>query len=215
MRRAYKLTALMVLLGSLFNAAAENPETLKTWTFHGKESSVEIRLSRVIDDERKASTVLEIYSPDRGAPNNGQTSVAEEAVFLAEVLDDMEKLHVDVQSLDLVLLRLSEPDAVARLASYAAASKQWRQAAKSRSPAVYYPVVASMLNESGTYKEWEGVFQKHDLSMKIAGVEKVFLEPFSKAQAKCPSTSCAGILVPFDALVQINIIPRVPVTQTQ
>lgn len=194
------LTALC--LGS-FCSQAQEPQTLKSWTFQGKSGPVEMKLTRAVGSGGRTATVLHIYSPD-----GGPRSAAEEAGFLAEALSDIEKMHIEVKSLDWISFRLAEPEAIAKLASYAASSTQWRQGVATKRPAIYYPLVTSMLNDSGAYKEWDNVFRKYNLSVRVAGVEEVILERFSKTRGKCPpATNCASVRVPGDALVQMNIVP--------
>jgi hypothetical protein len=194
------LTALV--LGSVCTQAQE-PQTLKSWNFQGNSGTIVMELTRAVGSGGRTATVLHIYSPD-----GGPRSTSEEARFLTEVLSDIEKMHIDVKSLDWMSFRLAEPEAIAKVASYAASSRNWRQGVATKRPATYYPLVASMLNESGAYKEWENVFRRYNLSIRVAGVEEVILEPFSKTQGKCPpTTNCASLRVPGDALVQMDVVP--------
>jgi hypothetical protein len=92
------------------------------------------------------------------------------------------------------------------VAQKAALSTQWRPALKTMSPRVFCPLVTAFLNEGGAYQEWNPVFEKYGLRLKVAGVEKVMLEPFSATKATCPAgANCAHLRVPADALIQINI----------
>ena len=46
------------------------------------------------------------------------------------------------------------------------------------------------------------------LKKAIAAIEEVIMEPFSQTGASCPqATDCSNLLVPKDALVQINVVP--------
>jgi hypothetical protein len=203
MKKVYRFVVLIAILGYVFRVGAEEPQILKTWSFQGKEGTVNMRLTRAVGSNGKTATVLHIYSP-------GGTirSTPEEAKFLAEVLSDFQKMHIDVQSLDWMSFRLSEPEAIARLASFAASSRRWRKAVATNRAATYYPLVAPLLNESDAYKEWEQVFQQYNLALNVAGVEEVILEPFSKTQGTCrPTTTCGNLRVPTDALVQMNVTP--------
>ena len=117
-------------------------------------------------------------------------------------------MQLDPRSIDWISLRLSEPDAIWKVAQEAVASAEWRRATK-RGPSRYYPLVTRFLNESGAYAEWDRVFQKYGLSLKVAGVEKVGMEPFAKLHMPCPQgNTCQRLLIPTDALVQLNVIPR-------
>jgi hypothetical protein len=145
--------------------------------------------------------VLEVWPNVRGS-----CSVAEGARALDAVLNDLPKTEFDTHTLTFILLRLNERDAISRLATFTAQSKEWRSKLKTHSPAQYYPLVASFLNASGAYREWNDVFVKRGMRLNVAGVEKVGLEQFSKSGAKCPTNvSCDHLLVPDDALIQINI----------
>jgi len=121
-------------------------------------------------------------------------------------------MRIDVKSLDWISVRFNEAEAVRRAAVLEARSEKWREALRSKNmPRSAYPLVASLLNESGAYREWDSVFRKHGLTVKVAGVEKVIMEPFSKSGAKCPGgANCNHLLVPCDALVQMNIYPVAP-----
>ncbi len=203
MRRLATLLIILAIFGASFGALADEPEIQKTWKFQGKQSAVEIELTRFANSDGKRATSLHIYSP-----NGGPRSVTEEAEFLAKVLDDLPSIGVNAQSLDWISLRFNEPEAVRKVAACAASSKQWREASKTKSVSVAYPLVTSFLNESGAYKEWDRVFRSHGLTLKVAGVEEVIMEPFSQAGASCPkATDCSNLLVPKDALVQINVVP--------
>jgi hypothetical protein len=203
MRQKCTLLFVLAVLGTALQSLAQEPETQKTWRFQGKAGVVEIKLTRFVDPDGTKPTSLHIYSP-----NGGPRSVTEEAEFLAKVLDDLPSTGVDAQSLDWISFRFNEPEAVRKVAAYAASSKQWRGALKTKSVSVAYPLVTSFLNESGAYKEWDRVFRSHGLTLKVAGVEEVIMEPFSQAGASCPqATDCSNLLVPKDALVQINVVP--------
>jgi len=185
------------------SAFCTEPELQKTWRFRGREGGVEIKLTRFVHGDGTKVTSLEIYSPD-AAPRD----VEEEGKFFASVLDDLSKAGFNLKSLDSILSRFNEPDAVKRVAVYAASSKQWRGALKTYQPSVYYPLVTSFLNESHAYQEWDSVFKSHGLALKVAGVEEVLVEPFSKVGASCPvAADCSNLLVPSDAFVQMNIMP--------
>jgi hypothetical protein len=203
MRRLVRLLVISTLFAASFQAVADEPETQKTWKFQGKQGAVEIKLTRFVHSNGTKATSLSIYSPN-GAPR----SVAEEAEFLAKVLDDLPNTGINAQSLGWISFRFNEPEAVEKVAAYAASSKQWRGALKTKNMSVVYSLVTSFLNESGAYKEWASAFRSHGLDVKVAGVEKVIMEPFSKAGASCPpATNCSNLLVPTDALVQLNIVP--------
>jgi len=154
---------------------------------------------------RKA-TSLNVYSPE-GSPR----SVIEEAGFLARVSDDLPEVGVSAQSLDWISFRFNESEAVRRVAMYAASSGQWRGALRARRISVVYPLVTSFLNNSGAYEEWDRVFKQHGLALKLACVEEVIMEPFSQAGSSCPRDRvCNNLIVPKDALVQMNVGPVPP-----
>ena len=94
---------------------------------------------------------------------------------------------------------------------YAASSGQWRGALRARRISVVYPLVTSFLNNSGAYEEWDRVFKQHGLALKLACVEEVIMEPFSQAGSSCPRNRvCNNLIVPKDALVQMNVGPVPP-----
>jgi hypothetical protein len=203
MRRLIAVLILSACLTASSRAIADEPELEKIWKFQGKQGVIEIRLTRFINSDGAKPTSLEI-----GSSNGGPSSVVEEAAFLAKVLDEMPSAGVSPQSLVWISFRLLEPEAVGRVAIYAASSKRWRRALKTKSVASVYPLVTRFLNESGAYQEWDMVFRNHDLGLKVAGVEKVIMEPFSRSGATCPeATDCSHLLVPSDALVQMNVVP--------
>jgi hypothetical protein len=197
------LLVLATICGTMFHAFAEEPETLHTWRFQGKAGPVEIKLSRVVEMTGAKTTTLHIYSPDYSP-----RSVIEEARFLATVLQDLPKLGVSAESLDWISFRFNESEAVRRLAKHVASSRRWREALKTKKVAVVYPLVTSFLNSSGAYKEWDQVFERRGLVLKVAGVEEVIMEPFSQAGLNCPTgADCNGLVVPKDALIQMNVEP--------
>jgi hypothetical protein len=203
MKRMCILLVLAAICGTAFRSLADEPETLKTWRFQGKAGSVEIKLTLAIEKTGAKTTTLHVYSPD-----SSPRSVIEEAGFLAIVLEDLPKVGVTAGSLDWISFRFNEPEAVRRVARYAASSKRWRGALKTKNAPVIYPLVASSLNGSGAYKEWDQVFEQHGLRLKVAGVEEVIMEPFSQAGSVCPgSADCNLLMVPKDALVQMNVEP--------
>jgi hypothetical protein len=202
-KNVHKFVFLIAILCGTFRLGAEEPKILKTWSFQGKEGTVNIRLTRSVDTAGKTATVLHIYSPE-GAPR----SVAEEAGFLAKVLDDLPNAGIGHQSLDWISFRFNESEAVSKVATYAASSKRWRESLKAKNPSIVYPLVTSFLNSSRAYEDWDRVFEQHGLTLKVAGVEEVIMGPFSQTRASCPAGAvCTNLLVPKDALVQMNVDP--------
>ena len=190
-----------VLLMVYLPTNAEEPEFTKTWKFQGQGGEVEITLTRFAHGDHIGPTSLSI-----GSYSGQPQSLAEEAGFLNRVLDDSPKFGVNLKSLDSISCRFNLPEAVDRVAIYAASSAQWRGALNTTNPARAYPLVASFMNASGAFREWESVFRQHGLKLEVVGVEKVFFELFSKTGAPCPSHSnCRNLRIPTDALVQLNI----------
>lgn len=205
MNRIWTLLAAVAALAALLTASRNEPEAERTWRFQGKEGIVEVRLTLYAsNNETKKIASLQIYSPD-GVPR----SVPEEAGFIATVLDNLPSVGVNLQSLDSISFRFSEPEAVKRVAAYAAPSKEWREALRTKRVSKIYPLVTSFLNKSHAYQEWDSVFKEHGLTIRAVGVEEVLVEPFSKAGVSCPTgMDCTNLLVPRDALVQMNITPK-------
>jgi hypothetical protein len=203
MSRLITVVIISVFFSVSVRAIADEPELEKIWKFQGKRGAVEIRLTRFINSDGTKPTSLGM-----GSFNGGPGSVVEEAAFLAKVLDEMPSTAISPQSLGWISFRFNEPEAVGKVAIYAASSKRWRRALKTKSVAAVYPLVTLFLNESGPYQEWDLVFRNHGLTLKAVGVEKVIMEPFSRSGATCPeATDCSNLLVPSDALVQMNVVP--------
>lgn len=81
---------------------------------------------------------------------------------------------------------------------------------KTHSNSIVYLLVTSFLNDCGAYEEWDHVFRLHGLTLKVAVVEKVIVEPFSRTHTNCPvGADCKNLLVPIDALIQMNVA-RIP-----
>jgi len=199
MKQICLLLALAAIFGTAFHALAEGTKMEKTWSFQGSGGVVEIKLIRFPD--KKGPTSLNIYSPD-----GAHRSVTEEAEFLTTVLDSLPKEGIRVESLDLVNVRLQEKEAISRVATCAALSERWRTALKTRSIPSVYPLVTSFLNDCGAYKEWDAVFRLHGLTLRVAGVEEVIMQPFSRTHAICPKDEdCRNLLVPRDAAIQMNV----------
>jgi hypothetical protein len=194
---------ILLILNGTVQLAAQKSTALKTWSFQGKMGEVQIRASQVDGSGGAKTCVLQIFSP--GGANR---SAAEEAEFLSTVLNDLPNLSVNVQAINGISFRFNEPEPVATVAAYAASSRKWRKALATKNISVVYPLVTSFLNESGAYTDWDRVFKAHGLALRVAGVEEVIMEPFSKAHASCPAgADCKSLLVPKDALVQMNVIP--------
>jgi hypothetical protein len=155
------------------------------------------------DRNGRKITRLEVSSIPKGA-----WSVAEEAGALDSVLGNLPKEGFEMRSLASVSFRLNEKDAIARLASYAAESTKWRSELRTGNPAKFYPIVVSLLNTSHAYREINGVFAKRGLDLRVVSVEKVAVEPFSRAGATCPMRfNCKNLLIPSDARIQIDVYP--------
>jgi hypothetical protein len=205
MKQGWTIFAVLCIFAVRSLLIAEEPEKQKAWRFQGKAGAVEIKFTRFLNKDGTTPTSLQVYSPD-GAPR----SVAEEAAFLAAVLDDLPKEGISIQSLDWISFRFNESEAVSKVATYAASSKRWRESLKTKNMSVVYPLVTSFLNASGAYEEWDRVFKQHGLTLKVVSVEEVIMEPFSQAHASCPANAnCKNLIVPMDALVQMNIVPIV------
>lgn len=201
-RQTCTLLTLSVILGAALQSVAEEPQTRKTWRFHGQEGEVEIELTRFVNRDGTTPTSLHIYSPN-GMPR----SVTEEAGFLATVLNELPSTGISVQSLDWISFRSNEPEAVSKVATCAAASKLWRESLTTKNASVLYPLVTSCLITSGAYDEWDRVFRGYGLTLKAVGVENVIMESFSRLHATCPAGArCKTLRVPADALAQMNVV---------
>lgn len=205
MARTLNLWRVVLLLFCVttLHAGAQEPESRKSWQFHGKSGDVEITLISSPGSNGTRVASLHISS---GA--GVSRSVSEESKFLEEVLNALPKQGLDAHSLTMIGLRLNEKEARMRLAGSASKSPAWRSSVRTKNVAKVYPLIVSFLNASGAYKEWSDVFSKYGLALKVVGVEEVEMEGFSKLGMKCPSgANCTGLLVPSDALLQINVVP--------
>jgi hypothetical protein len=203
-RRVLVLIAFaLVMTHAHSNLLAQDARARKTWTFHSRSGDVEIEATAWPNTDGTTRATLSISSG-----YGVSRSVTEEAGFLAVVLDDLPKEGLTDRSVTVIQLRLNESEARRRVAVYAAQSPIWRGSLRTRNPASFYPLIVSFMNASGAYVEWNDVFGKHGLKLKVVGVEKVMLEQFSKLDAECPAgANCRNLLVPSDALVQINVTP--------
>ncbi len=118
-----------------------------------------MKLTQFVEKTGAKTTTLHIYSQ-----GPSPRSVIEEAGFLATILEDLPKAGVSAESLGWISFRFNESQAVRRVAKYAASSRQWRGALRTKKVSVVYPLVTSFLNSSGAYKEWDRIFQQHGLS---------------------------------------------------
>ncbi len=199
-----RLSAITLLLGVLCLewVSAEEPQLEKKWTFKGNSGAIDIVVTQFLHNGVKTASLV-VYSPDQGP-----RSISEEARFLSLVLDELPQDGVDLNALGWLSTRLDETDAPLRLAERAAQSSQWRSVTRSGNVPVLYSAVTTMLNDSYVFAEWDAVFRRHGLRLKVAGVEKVGVEPFSKTGAPCPrKVSCDHLRVPSMAEIQINISP--------
>jgi hypothetical protein len=187
-----------------FPALGQNGEIKKEWKFPSSHGELAIMASSFPNDSGVRFVSIHIYPTVWGS-----WTAAEETGPLESVLDAFPKAGFDTQRLSFMQLRLQEPDAQKLVAEQAALSKIWRSAVKTRRPAKTYPLVVDFINQSGAYSEWNDAFRERGLQLKAVGIEELGLQPFSKSGAKCPTgVNCANLLVPNDALVQINIVPR-------
>lgn len=203
-----KMRFVILILSTVQTSPTQEPGLQKIWTFKGHDSTLNISVESFPKQGGGFLRSLSIY-----LDTPGTWTVAEEAASIDSVLDELSKQGLNTNSLSTIHLRLKEPDARRRLAEYAAKSDSWRNeyqsAVKSRNlPRFFYPVVTSALNVSGAYREWDAVFGKRNLTIIVAGVEKVGFEPFRESGAQCPAgLKCDHLRVPNDAMVQINIEP--------
>jgi hypothetical protein len=198
-RRTLLILAFLCSAFSPRSVLAQSTETKKEWHFPMGKGETVITLFTFPSESGKPFTSIEIYSTQEASP-----SLAEEARFLGNVLDDMPK----GTNLSFIQHRLSEPEARARLANYAAISKEWKRTVRTRNVSVVYPLVSTFLNKSDAYHEWSQVFRSHGLRLYVVGVEKLILEPFAKTGGACPTeTNCLDLVVPEDAMIQMNIVP--------
>lgn len=203
-RRVLVLIAFaLVVTNAHSSLLAQDAKAMKTWTFHGRSGDTAIEATSWPNTDGTTRTTLSISSG-----YGVSRSVTEEANFLAVVLDDLPKEGLSDRYVTVIQLRLNESEARRRVAEYAAQSPTWRSSLKTRNLANVYSLVVSFMNASGAYAEWSEVFGRHGLKLKVVGVEEVMLEYFSKLDAECPAgANCRNLLVPSDALVQINVNP--------
>jgi hypothetical protein len=201
MKRAGVLLAAAGLAGMTLLPAA-GQEIAKKWSFSATGGTVEIAVSRPAHRSARAVT-LEIYGR-----NGGSATLMEEAGFFDAVLKALPKEGIGVETLEQLNLRLYEPEAVARVATCAARTKEWRGAEKSKKSAVISRVVTACLNNSEAYGEWESVFNQYGLTLHAADAQRVMLVQFASAQAECPpGVDCRNLLVPADAMVEMMVEP--------
>jgi hypothetical protein len=188
---------IVLAVGFLFSSrtlvAKPSDETTQIWKFPSKDGVTQISLTS-FKGEGYAS--LGIWSEGGAHP-----SMKEEAVFFDQVLGSLPQ-GVSLDRLSFIQLRLQEPDVLKQVAGYAAQSKKWRPALKSKSVPEVYGLITDFLNKSNAYADLNTTFVKHGLMIHVAGVEKVNVQDFSKSGASCPpATNCQGLLVPSDAQV--------------
>jgi hypothetical protein len=196
----------VVFLGLALHLSAETSEVKHSWEFQGEYGKVEIVLLTSIRNNGASTLSMDIYpsSSNRVVAR----SVVEEARFISSVMVDMAREGIDIHSLTSINFRLNEIEALDRVASYAAQSVQWRDATQKRNLAKVYDLLTVFLNECGAYKEWDEVFRRYGLSLKVAGVEEVIMEPFERLGIQCPTRGyCKNLIVPEDASVQMNVLP--------
>lgn len=202
-----RIVLLTLFIGILsFNASSQNSISRKVWKFKNARSVLTISAVSALNESGKKEITLDI-SP--GA--YGTWSAAEEAASLSRVLDEFPKVGFDIRSLSTIRLRMQEHDAQLLIATQAALSKQWRMALKSKSGTDTDPMIVALINESNAYDDWKNAFNQRGLEVKAVGVENVELEAFAKSGAVCPiGGNCDKLLVPSDALVQMNVSHLVP-----
>jgi hypothetical protein len=182
---------------------AQNGESRRTWTFEGNPGEIRISLVTAPREPNGTSRILEI-SPQNGA----LFTVADETSYLREVLDELSKQNGEAARIDRISIRLREPDVIRKIAQLAASSPKWRTAVKLKDEAYVGSMVTRFLNEGDAYSDWNDAFRPANVRLTVAGVEELLMQPFVKTGAKCPSPEgCKDLLVPADALVQINVDP--------
>jgi hypothetical protein len=182
---------------------AQSAILTKSWKFGGKNGDLQITARSFTTDSKERVTRLEISPTVRDS-----WTLEAEAASLEEVLNDFTNAGFDIMRLESISLRLNEKSAQSCIAIYAAESHSWRAALKTRSVGKVYPLIVAYLNECHAYAEFDRVLREKGLRLKVVGVEEVIMAPFSQLGAKCPANrSCAGLLIPTDALVQLNVEP--------
>lgn len=194
-------TILIIFFGAVVlagSAYSEEPQFERKWTFHGKNGEIGISVARFVHDQKHIVTSMAIWGDHR--------TEQEEVGFVSGVLDQLLSYGIRPDSLGWIELRFQEPEARRRVAGCIAALPKWRTESGSRAASRFYPLVTSCMIQSNAYQELAAVFRKRGLKLAPVGVEKVLLEPFNNAGAACPNhIDCTHLLVPRDALVQLNI----------
>ena len=205
MKSKIRQTILCSVVLLAFNVFAQNNDVKKEWSFQNSRGTLQVSAMSFPSSSGARVTRLELSPSARGT-----WTVAEEAKALDSVLKGFPNAGFDLRSVASISVRLNEDDALGRLAVHLAQSKTWRGMLKTRNPGRFYPLVVASLNDSGAYKELNDIFTQRSMGLRVVSVEKVDTEPFSKSGAKCPTgANCANLLVPSDALVQMNIVPLV------
>ena len=198
--------SVIVFLVAAFHSPAQTSEMKHSWEFQGRYSKVEIELLTSV--QKNAVTTLSMDISSSSSNRVVSRSSVEEAKFISSVLEDMTARGMNIHSITSVNVRLNEIEALSRVADCAAQSAQWRDAVKKRNLAKVYDLLTLFLSECHAYKEWDEVFERFGLTLRVAGVEEAIMEPFDRLGIPCPKGGdCKNLIVPRDASVQINVFP--------
>jgi hypothetical protein len=188
--------AIAVFTPSLVTASAQQFETVKTWTFTLPHGSLEVHLSASPEGLSSLG-----FSSDGHTP---EAPIDEQVESLKRVLAEMPSLGLDPHKLVYAGTRIFGQDVLNRLAYACADSDEWRRTMQNggKQKQHEYALVIGLLNSSGAYASYNEALKAYGIQTRVTEVEKVFLMPFSRVQARQPQDRReAKLLVPADAQI--------------
>ena len=198
-----------ILFVSLISALAQDPVTVKTWTFALPHGTLSIDLQSHPDGV--SSLRIGPNGPGPEAP------IAEQVEPLKQVLQEMTALGWDPHQLSYLRTRISGEDVREKLAYACVDSRDWHLTMDNKGKDKEQIVIAllvALLNQSGAYEPYNEAFNSYGLRVEVTEAEKISLIYFSSIPRRYSrDRSYASTRVPADAMLTMKFSKSDPTLQ--
>lgn len=192
--------AACILFVSLTCALAQDPVTVKTWTFALPHGTLSIDLQ----SHPEGVSSLRI-GPNGPGP---EATIVEQVEPLKQVLQEMIDLGWDPHKLAYLTTRISGEDVREKLAYACVDSRDWHltmeNKGKDKEKKITSLLVA-LLNQSGAYEPYNEAFRSYGIRVEVSEVAEVSLIHFSSVPRRYSrDRSYASTPVPADAMLTLK-----------
>ena len=168
---------------------------VKAWTFPSQGGLVTMRLTSTLSTiDGRDSYTLQIIWKDT-TPN-----VTDEASYLRNVIEDMEKSGLSPRRIVAIDLEAREPDVSAHLARVAYMSPEWANSDPSNDALI----VAKLLNSIDAYEPFNEIFRRYGLTGTVAGAWYISVAPSKQLG---PGPRANRVDVPTGATIEFVLNP--------